>query len=166
MWRANDMRIRKTEETDLEKILQIYSHAREAMKKNGNPTQWGDTRPSEATIRKDIQDGNSYVVEENGRICGVFSFIIGEEPTYARIEQGQWKNDAPYGTIHRVASDGTEKGILLHCLEYCEQQISNIRIDTHNDNRIMQHLLEKAGYEKCGIIYVEDGSPRIAYQKV
>jgi RimJ/RimL family protein N-acetyltransferase len=44
-------------------------------------------------------------------------------------------------------------------------QIPNIRIDTHRDNAIMQHLLEKNGFVKCGIIYVEDGSPRIAYQK-
>jgi hypothetical protein len=159
------MIVRKSQTADLDKILQIYSYAREQMKKNGNPSQWGDNRPSQAVIEKDIQEGNSYAIEDEGEICGVFSFIIGIEPTYEMIQEGQWKDDSPYGTIHRLASNGKEKGIFLVCLQYCEQCISNIRVDTHKDNLIMQHLLEKSGYEKCGIIFVEDGSPRIAYQK-
>lgn len=40
-----------------------------------------------------------------------------------------------------------------------------MRIDTHERNLIMQHLLEENSYQKCGRIYVADGSPRIAYQK-
>ena len=34
------------------------------------------------------------------------------------------------------------------------------------DNQIMQHLLEKNGFTRCGIIHVADGTPRIAYQKL
>ena len=41
-----------------------------------------------------------------------------------------------------------------------------VRADTHADNKIMQHLLEENGFTKCGIIHVEDGTPRIAYQKM
>ncbi len=44
--------------------------------------------------------------------------------------------------------------------------MSNFRIDTHNDNKIMQHVIEKNGFIRCGIIYVKDGSPRIAYEKI
>ena len=29
----------------------------------------------------------------------------------------------------------------------------------------MQHLLDKLKFRKCGIIYLLDGNPRIAYQK-
>lgn len=159
------MNIRKSKISDLEKILQIYAHAREQMKKNGNPTQWGDDWPEKWAIEKDIEDGNSYVAEHDGNICGVFAFIIGEEPTYRVIEGGHWRDDKPYGTIHRLASDGSMPGVFESCLRYCEQVFSNIRMDTHRDNHIMQHLLEKYGYEPCGTIYVEDGSARIAYQK-
>jgi RimJ/RimL family protein N-acetyltransferase len=160
------MEIRKAEEKDLEKILQLYAAAREQMKRNGNPTQWGDHRPSEAVIRADLEAGNSYVLEEEGILCGVFAFIPGVEPTYQRIEEGKWLNEEPYGTIHRVASDGTKRGVMRECLRYCEAQCSNIRIDTHRDNSIMQHLLKKYGFQLCGIIYVEDGTPRLAYQKI
>ena len=30
----------------------------------------------------------------------------------------------------------------------------------------MQHILNKHNYTKCGTIYVDDGTPRIAYQKI
>lgn len=135
------------------------------MKANGNPDQWRDTNPTEAVIISDIQNQNSYVMEQDGIICGVFTFIIGEDPTYQTIE-GKWKRDGVYGAIHRVASGGRTRGIFRRCLQFCETKISNLRIDTHRDNQIMRHLIEKYGFERCGIIYIADGSPRIAYQKV
>ena len=159
------MKIRKSELADLEKILRVYEYAREQMRLNGNPSQWGDKYPAESVLIRDIENGNSYLIEESGRICGVFTFIIGTEPTYRKIE-GVWKNEERYGTIHRIASAGLENGIFEQCLKYCESKIANIRIDTHFDNKIMQHLIEKNGFERCGIIYVEDGSPRIAYQRM
>jgi hypothetical protein len=160
------MKIRNTTEKDLSFVMDIYAYAREQMKNNGNPTQWGDSRPSEGTILSDILAKNSYVIlDDEGRICGVFTFITGPDPTYTKIYDGKWLNDKPYGVIHRIASAGCKKGILETTLSYCEALTENIRIDTHRDNKIMQHLLEKNDYTKCGIIYVDDGSPRIAYQK-
>lgn len=160
-----DMKIRYTKMDDLKTVMDIYSYAREQMKASGNPDQWRDTNPTEAVIISDIQNKNSYVMEQDGIICGVFTFIIGKDPTYQTIE-GQWKRDGIYGAIHRVASGGRAKGIFQHCLQFCETKISNLRIDTHRDNQIMRHLIEKYGFERCGIIYIADGSPRIAYQKV
>lgn len=159
------MTIRTTRPDDLEQILQIYAYARAQMRQNGNPTQWGDDRPSVSLLRADIQKGQSHVMKKDGQICAVFTFVLGEDPTYQTIEQGHWLNEAPYGTIHRIAGNGTAKGIFRQCLEYCMSQIPNIRIDTHRDNAVMRHLLEKNGFVPCGIIYVDDGSPRIAYQK-
>ena len=39
----------------------------------------------------------------------------------------------------------------------------HLRIDTHENNRPMRHLCESRGFTQCGIIYVDDGSPRIAF---
>lgn len=158
------MNIKKSTIENLDDIMKVYAYAREQMKKNGNPTQWGNSNPTRIMIEKDIQNENNYIIEKNGVIYGVFSFIIGEDETYQYIE-GNWLNDKEYGTIHRVASNGIRTGIFELCLSFCETKISNIRVDTHNDNKIMQYLLEKHGYQKCGIIYVKDGSSRIAYQK-
>ncbi|SFA86839.1 hypothetical protein SAMN05216249_10420 [Acetitomaculum ruminis DSM 5522] len=156
---------RKATKEDIVRIQEIYAFAREQMRKTGNPNQWGDNKPPLETIMSDIKNGNLILIC-NPDICGVFSFTIGLEKTYSIIENGKWLNDDKYGVIHKVASAGNNCGIMEAVLFYCEKKIGNIRIDTHNDNKIMQHILEKNGYVKCGRIYVEDGSPRIAYQKV
>ncbi len=158
--------IRKATNKDLDEILRIYATAREFMKATGNPTQWGDNFPPRDMLADDIKDGNLYVAEENGCICAVFAFIMGDDPTYSYIEDGGWISDKPYAAIHRVASDGSCHGILKRVVEYASSKISHLRIDTHMDNKVMQHLIEKCGFKKCGIIYVEDGSPRIAYEMV
>lgn len=157
--------ITKATMADLSSIMDIYSYAREFMKTNSNPHQWGDNRPSKERIVEDVTSGNSYVIMENEKVCGVFVFIVGEDPTYKVIEDGRWPNEAKYGTIHRIASNGKVKGVFNKCIEYCSNKCDNLRIDTHKDNKIMINLIEKAGFERCGTIYVDDGTPRIAYQK-
>lgn len=73
-------------------------------------------------------------------------------------------NEKPYGTIHRMASDGTRRGMLRECLDYCRNLIPEIRMDTHEKNFSMQRACEHLGFQRCGVIYVADGTPRIAYQ--
>lgn len=161
------MKIRNAQINELDKIMEIYAIAREYMKQNGNEKQWGDNYPAVETIKNDIENKQCFVgVDDQNIIHFVFVFIIGEDSTYKIIEQGKWLNDDTYGTIHRLASDGLVKGIFSNCLEFCLEKISNIRADTHHDNLTMQHLFEKNQFEKCGIIYVEDGTPRIAYQRI
>ena len=157
------MMIRQAEGKDFDDILRIYARAREYMKHGGNPTQWGENFPPEALINDDIREKRNYVVESDGNVHGVFAFIPGADPTYAHIE-GAWKSDAPYGTIHRIASDGEVKGIFAAAIAFCKSRISHLRIDTHADNKTMRHAIEKAGFKKCGIIRVADGTPRIAYE--
>ena len=159
------MIIRKAENADMEKIMEIFAYARERMKFSGNPTQWRDDKPYRSVVEKDISEGNAYVTIDDEGVSGVFAFIVGEDPTYKVIEDGAWLNDEEYGTIHRVAAGSRVKGLLSAALEFCEKRIDNVRIDTHENNKIMQHILEKNGYIKCGRIYIDDGSPRIAYHK-
>lgn len=155
--------IRKAASQDLPRIREIYEMARQFMRKNGNHSQWGKGDEPEALIEEDIRQGNLYVLEEAG-IHAVFAFIIGEDPTYLEIEEGSWKSEEPYAAVHRVASDGNVQGVLGHVMDYCSAQVPHLRIDTHKDNKVMQHVLEKYGFVSCGIVHVPDGSPRIAYE--
>lgn len=155
--------IRKATPRDLPRIREIYEMARQFMRKNGNHSQWGKGDEPEALIEGDICQGNLYVLEE-ADIHAVFAFIIGEDPTYLEIEEGSWKSEEPYAAVHRVASDGTVQGVLGHVMDYCSAQVPHLRIDTHADNKVMQHVLEKYGFVSCGIVHVPDGSPRIAYE--
>ena len=163
------MLIRKSTEADFERMMAIYERARRFMAAQGNPNQWGPTHwPPEALIHRDIAAGNSYVCVHEGRVVGTFYYIFGRdiEPTYARIQDGAWLDDSPYGVVHRIASDGTAKGVGAFCLDWAFGQCGHLRIDTHGDNRVMQRLLEKLGFARCGTIFVEeDDYPRIAYEK-
>lgn len=75
------------------------------------------------------------------------TFVLrgGIDPTYNIIYEGKWLNDKPYATIHRIASTGEIKGIMHIAMQFALQQYDNIRIDTHHDNMVMQHLIEKKG---------------------
>lgn len=160
------MNIRASEIKDLNSVMGIYERARRFMQEQGNSNQWINGYPSEELIRQEIGNNHSFVCEnENGEIVGTFCFIIGDDPTYTRIDNGKWLNEYLYGTIHRLASSGKEKGISDKCIQWCLTQCKNIRADTHHDNTIMQSILKKHGFEKCGIIYLSDGRPRIAYHK-
>lgn len=155
--------IRKTTYGDLPEILKIYGNARQFMIEHGNPTQWADGYPGEDLIRSDIDRGNSYVCLSEDRIVGTFAFLIGEDPTYQYIENGAWHWDTPYGTIHRVASSGTVRGIAAASFRFCAGKINHLRIDTHADNLQMQTAIRKFGFRPTGIIYVGDGTPRLAF---
>ena len=154
--------IKKAECGDLSKIMEIYAGAREFMKNTGNPNQWRNAHPSGQLLEQDIRKGNLYVLSGEGEIHGVFAFILGEDPTYRVIQGNGWRSSVPYGTIHRIAGDGSG-GILHACVGFCRKQIGYLRIDTHEDNRVMQGALKKEGFVPCGIIHIADGSPRIAY---
>ena len=161
------MTIRPTTYADLDALMAIFAHARAQMIADGNPTQWGDGYPTREQLEEDIQCSVSYIIEHKGMPCATFVFIIGADTTYQYIEDGQWLDDTlPYGTIHRIASNGQRRGIFRTVLDWCSAQCSNIRIDTHQANARMIHLIEQADFRRCGIIYTRDSSPRIAFQKV
>ena len=160
--------IRKSELKDIPEMLKVFAVAVQTMRNNGNLEQWINY-PPDGLLEDDIRAGKSYVLEAEGEIVGTFFFSLEEDPTYLVIDDGAWLNDAPYGVIHRIASNATRRGVLETAINYCAQFSTNLRIDTHKDNTIMQHLLEKYGFQKCGIIYVQDAvsnhSPRLAYHR-
>ena len=158
------MHIRNAETDDLNEIMGIYKIAQDFMIESGNPNQWGHFYPTAELIKDDIDKKRSYLICDYYGPHGVFAIIEGLEPTYQYIENGEWLNDEPYVTLHRIASDRKAHGIFRYAIDYCKGISNNIRIDTHNSNKIMQKQIEKNGFKKCGTIYVADGSPRIAYQ--
>ena len=165
------MKIRHSTEQDFDRMMQIYSFARKFMAEHGNPNQWGQTHwPPEALIHNDIQSGKSYVcLNDEGTVIGTFFFNYGQdiEPAYRGITDGSWLDDSAYGVVHRIAGDGSEKGIGSFCINWAFEQCGHhLRIDTHGDNIVMQNLIRKLGFVYCGTIFVEeDDDPRLAYEK-
>jgi len=154
--------VRLAQFEDLSRIEEIYSFARSFMENTGNPNQWGKTNPPVSQLILDIESQRLFVITRDNLIHGVFFFFIGADPTYSEIYNGQWSLARTYGTIHRIAGDGSG-GILKTAVSFCRKHIDYLRIDTHHDNQVMQNAIRKCGFRECGIIYIADGTPRIAY---
>ncbi len=158
--------VRRATENDLLRALDIYDSARRFMRQRGNTVQWVNGYPSETLLRQDVARGDLYVMEEDGVVYGVFAFIIGDDPTYQTIH-GAWLDTAtPYGTLHRLGSDGTRRGVLTKAVDWALTRLPHLRADTHEANLPMQRCLERAGFTRCGVIHIADGTPRLAYERV
>lgn len=162
------IKIRKTNITEIETLMDIFEQGKCIMRKDGNMKQWTNGYPTIEIINKDIENENSYVcIDEQQHIIGTFAFINGNDPTYTHIYEGEWMDDTrPYGVIHRLASTEDSKGVATACLQWCYEQIPNLRADTHRDNHILQYILKKHGFQYCGIIYLLNGDERLAFQKL
>ena len=156
--------IRLAKEEDLSRLLEIYDCAKAYMVKTGNPTQWNGSYPDREILTEDMKRKQIYVMEDADRIYACFALIGGEDPTYEVIEGGSWISDAPYGTIHRIASDGSRRGVFAECISFARMTYNHLRVDTHADNSPMQKVIAENGFLYRGIIYIEDGTPRLAYE--
>ena len=161
------MMIREARPSDMSAIMQVMEAAKKIMRSSGNMHQWGEGYPSEDVILSDIEKNGGFVVEDDSKVVAYFAFLPSPEPTYDRIYGGRWLDDVqPYHVIHRIASYPNVHGIFKSIMDFCFSRDANIRIDTHKDNTIMQHNIEKHGFTYCGIIYLASGDERLAYQRI
>lgn len=163
---ADHLVIRQTAPEDLPRLKEIFAIARKFMSETGNPGQWDENYPSDQLLREDMDNGDSYVIQKGNTIVATFVLRGGTDSTYNVIYDGQWLNDEPYAVIHRVASSGEVKGVIRVVLDFARQQYLNIRVDTHADNKVMRHLMQKEGFRYCGVIHCWNGTERLAYQYV
>lgn len=134
-------------------------------------TQWTDDYPNETTIRNDVETKKGYVITADDEIAGYVCVDFSGEPAYEDIK-GEWNTGLPYAVIHRMAFSEKYRcrglsGIALYLIEnLCfSKNVKNIRVDTDFKNKKMQHILEKGGFSKCGIVIFQ-GSEKLAYDKV
>ena len=166
------MELIRTTEQDIPSVMEII-RAGQRYFRQANIYQWVNNYPNEDIIKKDILKGYSYVLVHEGKIVATAAVAFDGEPTYEKIYDGNWLTDEEYGVIHRIAVAEELKGqgvageLLKKVEELCrERQVRSIKIDTHEDNKPMQRLMEKNGFVYCGVIYLESGSKRIAFEKV
>ena len=162
------MTIREAKPADIADIMLVMEAAKGIMRASGNMHQWADGYPSEDAITADMEKKGGFVIEDaNKKVVGYFAFLASPEPTYAKIYNGQWVDDVQsYHVVHRIASYPDVHGIFSAIMDFCFSRDTNIRIDTHRDNKIMQHNLLKHNFTYCGIIYLLSGDERLAYQRI
>lgn len=169
------MKLRKTKYSDLESIMQIIAQAQIYFSEQGID-QWQDNYPNKESLRADIDRGESYVLCSDNEPIATAMISYGKEPTYAQIE-GEWLSDAhtPYVVIHRVAVSRTQKrkgcaSFIMKCIidknsPVLPHTASSFRIDTHKDNKAMLRLIKQFGFQYCGIIKVDGGAERLAFER-
>ena len=174
------MNIRTTTPKDIDAVMALIEEARATIAALGI-NQWQNGTPNRAMVTRDMAAGESRVVTlDDGAVVGTFALIYGGEPTYDRIYDGAWHTadhsedgDVDYIAIHRVAVsvDHRGSGISTAIIGYAEEFArilgkSALRIDTHEGNVVMRRMLEKHGFVHCGTIFLQNGDPRVAYEKV
>lgn len=166
------MEFRKAVEEDINIIMNIIKQA-QAYFREKEINQWQNNYPNEEIITNDIKNKNSYVLLENDNIIGTVAVTFDGEKNYECIYGGKWISNHEYAVIHRIAVDTKYKGLGLASIiiknieEIClNRGIHSIKVDTHQENVSMQKLLQKNKFQHCGIIYLEDKSKRIAFEKI
>lgn len=166
------MEFRQAKISDLDQIVEIIELSKKYLKET-KVDQWQDGYPAKEDLRRDIESGNSYVLTNKDEIVATTVISLDGESTYNSIFNGEWIINEDYIVMHRVAVHDKYKGkgIFKELIKEAEnlalnKGISSIKIDTHRDNISMQRAVVKNDFKKCGIIYLEDGSERIAFEKV
>lgn len=161
-----ELRIAKFCEAEL--CYQCVEDARDYHKSMGF-VQWHPDYPTQQTILDDIANSIGYVFVDGCEIVGYCCIIIGDEPAYHHID-GAWKTDRAYAVVHRMAfirgarGRGLSKQAFDLIKEFClSNHIQAIRLDTQDENKVMQHILFREGFEYCGLIQF-DGGPKLAYE--
>ena len=168
------MIIRKTTMSDIGEVMPIFEEARKTIAALGID-QWQNGYPSKEVIIADIELDQSYTCEIDGKVCGTFAMLEHGEPTYDKIYDGEWLtgDSDSYIAIHRVAIAVSSRGsglsgkIIGYATDFAKEKgRKSLRIDTHRGNAVMRRMLEKNGFSYCGIIYLENGDERVAYEKI
>lgn len=165
------MEFRKTAEADINAVMNIIRQAQSYFKENGI-NQWQNNYPNFDVIMSDIKKGGSFVLIEDDKIIGTAAVYFDGEKNYDSIYDGKWITNDDYAVIHRIAVDYNLKGkgiaslIIKNVEDMCiKKSVHSIKVDTHEDNVSMQRLLKKNEFKYCGVIYLEDKSKRLAFEK-
>lgn len=142
--------------TDLDNLLMIKDLVIADMAKH-NIFQWDHTYPNLDILRQDIENGDLYVIEENGTVCGFACIDTKQASEYATLD---WHSPKEAYVIHRLAihPDFGGKGYASMMIKFSESlalanNIRDLRIDTFCHNHRAQALFKKSGFEYIGDIF-------------
>lgn len=154
------MIFRRAIESDVEAIVAIMNDAIRRLGEQG-VDQWQHGYPNAERIVQDVAEGIGWVLCDD-EVVAYGALVLSGEPAYANISDGEWiTREENYAVVHRmcVKDACTGRGYGRRFMTEAEAVSAatkrSMRVDTHADNRIMQHLLRKMGYTYCGMIYFE-----------
>lgn len=156
------MKLRQATMADFDRIIAILKDGANQLAESG-VNQWQGDYPSLDQIKEDIEKGWAYLaVSQDEETVGAISIVPAPDHSYDELD-GKWVVDTnKYVVIHRVAihSDHAGKGYatklfteVIDSLKSQKDRVESIRIDTHEDNKAMQHLIDKMGFKRVGTLH-------------
>ena len=162
------MEIRLAFPNEVNAVMKVIEDAKKTLAQSGSD-QWQNGYPNVDIIIDDIISGQAYVALEEGEVIAYAAVTRSPESAYDAIYEGKWQGgESEYLVFHRiaVARDAQGQGVAQTFLEGLIEGFDylDFRSDTHDQNKVMQHIFEKLGFKQVGKVPV-DGE-RFAYQKV
>jgi ribosomal protein S18 acetylase RimI-like enzyme len=149
------MRIRLATQEDLASLALLVKRVVPLMRAEGN-LQWDDSYPNAEVFGQDIERGQLWVAEVDGRIAGVVAITGDPEPDYI---QADWDHSEPALVVHRLAVDpefrgaGVARALMQRAEQVAQtQDVFAIRVDTNIENQATQQLFPRLGYRFAGEI--------------
>lgn len=170
---------RRTTEDDIPAILAILEQAKAYLRESG-VDQWQEGYPNREAILDDIAAGRGWTFEcvDDGEIAGYECVAMTPEVCYRSID-GAWLTEGEnYAVIHRAMAAAKYRGTMLatEMFGFAAELAAglgkaSVRVDTHRDNRAMNRLCTKLGYQFCGVVDLSSVDPahdslRNAYEKL
>lgn len=165
---------RKATLEDLPQVMEAVEDSRALLKEQGNG-QWQDGYPNQKDFENDINNGRLFVLpdrEDPEQIAGVMALTYYEED-YHHLYEGEWLSELPYMVMHRVAlkkkyrGQGYGKDLFAAFAEQARKEgFRSLRIDTHEGNAIMRHLLKQAGFSLCGRVILPPHKDRMVFERI
>ena len=150
--------------------MEIIADGRQFQQEQGF-IQWTEDYPARTDIAGDIAAGKGYLLREGDTVLGYLCLDFDGEPAYDAITGGSWLCDEPYAVLRRLALNarGRGRGLAKVLFDLAAERsreagITYLRLNTGLQNGRMQHILEKNGFVRRGII-VFKGSQKYAYDK-
>lgn len=123
--------------------------------------QWDEIYPDECTIKNDVDKQHLYLLEEDGKACGIIVLNEVQEPEYKNVK---WKFLGKTLVVHRLAIEPSnqQKGLARMLMQFAhkvaiEQHYETIRLDAFIHNPAAVGLYEKLGYRKAGAVTFRKG---------
>lgn len=156
-----NMKIKKAEKSDADKIMEVINNAVTDMEAEGIH-QWDSIYPNINVINNDIDEGNLYAYMDKGIIKGIIVLNEFQDEEYKLVKWQQDQGEAL--VIHRLCIDPEFKGrgLARSFIKFAEKfgrdnNYHTIRLDAFSENKHALNLYKKNGYQLRGIVTFRKG---------
>lgn len=160
--KVSSLELRKATMADFDQIMTILRDGANQLAESG-VNQWQGEYPSPDQIKEDIKQGWAFLaMSDDQETVGAISIVSAPDHDYDNLD-GHWLNPSDrYVVIHRVAIHSNHAGkgyatkllsAVIDGIKRNRPDIDSIRIDTHEDNLAMQHLIDKMGFKRVGSLH-------------